>query len=141
MKNVTALASHEGDGTCLPFKQELGAAEMLTDELKGFLVRYGTALEHEGIHRQVALIKQWVESYRYGLLAADKLSVTGLDLLTNLRERLKLASDELHRLESEGGNLTHSSDITEADELRKAMLKLDKLIPSLEHMVHKDEWL
>ncbi len=117
-----------------PIAQQLAEAEELTNELKRLLVRYESALEHEGIRDQVATLERWMESYRHGLSAARKISENGASWLTELRESLKMAADELTRLEGEGGNPATKEQAAQAEEFLKASRKIDKVIPNIEHM-------
>lgn len=115
-------------------RQQLAEAEELTNELKRLLVRYESTLEHQGTREQVETLERWMESYRHGLSAARKISENGPQWLTELRENLKLAADELQRLEGEGGNPATKEQAAQAEELLKASLRIEKVIPNLEHI-------
>jgi hypothetical protein len=119
--------------------QQFSDAEQLTNELKRLLVRYEGALEQEGIRHEVETLERWMESYRRGLSAARKISEKGTSWLTDLRERLKLAAEELQRLEGEGGNPLDKNQAVQAEEFLKASLRIDKVIPNLDSMFHCDE--
>lgn len=122
-----------------PLDQQLCEAEQLTNELKRLLVKYEHALEQEGIREQVETLERWMESYRRGLSAARKISEKGTDWLTSLRERLKLAAEELNRLEGEGGNPPDKNQAVQAEEYLRASLKIDKVIPNMENIFNSEE--
>lgn len=116
-------------------EQQLEEAEGLTNELKRLLVRYENALEHEGIRHQVEILERWMESYRRGLSAAQKISESGTTLLIELREKLKLAAEELQRLEGEGGSPLTKEQINQTEEFLKASRRIDQVIPNVEHIL------
>ncbi len=115
-----------------PLDQQLCEAETLTNDLKRLLVKYENALEQEGIRHEVETLERWMESYRRGLSAARKISEKGPQWLTQLRERLKMAAEELQRLENEGGNPLDKSQAVQAEEYLRASLRIDKVIPNME---------
>lgn len=121
-----------------PLDQQLCEAEQLTNDLKRLLVKYENALEQEGIRGEVETLERWMESYRRGLSAARKISEKGTHWLTELRERLKLAAEELQRLENEGGNPLDKSQAVQAEEYLRASLRIDKVIPNMESMFHPE---
>ena len=121
-----------------PLDQQLCEAEQLTNELKRLLVKYENALEQDGIREQVETLERWMESYRRGLSAARKISEKGTDWLTDLRERLKMAAEELNRLEGEGGNPLDKSQAVQAEEYLRASLRIDRVIPNMESIFAHD---
>ncbi len=132
--NTTAANCTPCESVANPLDQQLCDAEQLTNELKRLLVKYENALEQEGIREQVETLERWMESYRRGLSAARKISEKGTDWLTDLRERLKMAAEELNRLEGEGGNPLDKSQAVQAEEYLRASLRIDKVIPNMESM-------
>jgi len=118
---------------------QLSEAEELTNQLKRLLVRYESALEQEGIRQQVETLERWMESYRRGLAAARKITENGASLLTQMRQRLKLAAEELQRLEGEGGNPASKEQAIEAEEFLKASRNIDQVLPNIEHIFCADE--
>ena len=115
---------------------ELRDVEALTNELKRLLVRHEKTLNEEGIRREVEVLERWLESCRRGLAAADKISGTGMEWLTHIRNHLKLAAEELHRLESEGGNPPSKEQAEKTEELIRAVGRIDKLMPDFEQIFH-----
>jgi hypothetical protein len=128
---ATTIANEEVSGA---IQQQMSDAEDLTNELKRLLVKYEPALQEEGIRKQVETLERWMEAYRHGLSAARKISENGTSWLTELRNRLKLAADELQRIESEGGNPATGEQASQAEEFLKASRRIDKVIPNIEHM-------
>lgn len=120
-----------------PHSQELYQVEELTNELKRLLVRHENTLEEEGIRQEVETLERWMESYRRGLAAAGKISGTGKEWLSNVRDHLKLAADEMHRLESEGGNPAGKEQAEKTEELLKAIRRIDKVIPDMDNLFGK----
>lgn len=139
MPNDTKKNTKEHEETCLALEQKFAEAEELTNELKRLLVKYEHALEQEGIREQVETLERWMESYRRGLSAARKLSENGAELLTEMQKRLKLAADELQRLEGEGGNPASKEQAQQAEEFLRASVKIDKVLPNLEQVFSTEE--
>lgn len=115
---------------------QLKDVEDLTAELKRLLVRHERTLEEEGIRHEVEVLERWMESYRRGLAAASKISENGMEWLSHLRNHLKLAVDELQRLEGEGGAPPSKQQLERMDELIKAVSRIDNVLPEFEHMFH-----
>lgn len=115
----------------------LEEVEHLANEMKRLLVRHEFALEHEGIRHQMETLERWMESYRRGLAAANKLSANGATWLGELRDQLKFAADEILRLEGEGGNPATGEQAVQAEELIKAVRRIDKVLPNIEHMFNQ----
>lgn len=115
-------------------QDQLSSVEELTNELKRLLVRHEAALDEEGIRQQVETLERWMESYRRGLAAAAKVSEHGPCWLNELKNRLQLAADELHRLEAEGGNPPSRDQAAQAEEFLKASRRIDKVLPAFEQI-------
>lgn len=115
-----------------PAPATLEEVEALTNELKRLLVLHQSTLEGEGIRHHVETMERWMESYRRGIAAAHKLSENAPGWLEQVRARLTLASDELQRLESEGGNPATAEQSAEADRIVKAVREMDTISAHLE---------
>ncbi|MBV8939867.1 MAG: hypothetical protein JO089_08550 [Alphaproteobacteria bacterium] len=133
--SAPAPPTAEDASHCLTALQsQLAQVEALTNELKRVLVHHEDTLEEEGIREQISTLERWAESYRRGLAAAGKISEKAPVWLSELKEKLKLAADELNRLEAEGGNPPSREQIAKADDLLSAMSHIDKVIPAVEHI-------
>lgn len=130
--------SHQAEESCSALNQQFAEAEELTNELKRLLVRNESTLEHEGLKEQVETLERWMESYRRGLSAARKISENGASLLTQMRDKLKLAADELHRLENEGGNPPSKEQAAQAEDFLKASRRIDRVLPNIEHIFSEE---
>lgn len=120
------------------FAQPLAEVEALSRDIKKLVSGSDSALEHQNIRTEMETLERWLESYRRGLSAANKLSLNGPELLQSIRNRLKLAVEEIQRLEGEGGNpATEEKNAAEVEELLKTSRKLEQLIPAIEQMFCK----
>jgi uncharacterized protein (DUF3084 family) len=128
------VETESGDSLSAQFSGQLTEVETLIHTLKRTLVHNEEALEHEGIRSDMERLERWLESYRHGLSAATKLATAGNEMMRNIRDRLKLAVEEMHRLEGEGGNPASKSQALEVEQLVAAERQLDALIPSIEQM-------
>jgi exonuclease VII small subunit len=112
---------------------EIDEVEKLTHEMKRLLVTHENALDEEGIRHELETLERWMESYRHGLSAANKISENGVVWLRDMRSRLQLAADEMQRMEGEGGTLsTDNAQADHAEQLRRAVHHIDEVLPSLE---------
>lgn len=114
------------------FEQPLAEAETLVNDIKRVLVRSESALENEGIRTEMEVLERWMESYRRGLSAANKLANSGGEILHKLEEQLKLAISEQQRLDDEGGNPPSKEQAAALEEVSKALRRLEGLIPVFE---------
>ncbi len=114
--------------------QKLHEVENLTNELKRLLVQHEVTLDEEGLRREVEILECWMESYRRGLAAANKISESGVGWLLQLSDRLKMAVEERQRLEGEGGNPASQEQIKKTEELLEAARRIDKAIPDVEQI-------
>jgi paraquat-inducible protein B len=105
----------------------------LGNDLKHLLVRSGRELAKGDAQEQVEQLERWIESYRRGLSAAQKIANSGIELLTKAREQLTLALDEQLRLEDEGGNPATKEQASQTEEITAAIRRLDRLIPTIEN--------
>lgn len=137
----TAPPEEHSQAECISAMQaQLQAVEELTFSLKALSVRYHQTLEEEGIAEQLATLERWAESYRRGLTAAQKMSSVGLPMLNELRDRMKLAAEEIQRLEDEGGNLAPSKEqAVKCDDMVRAVRRINELIPATEHLFSSTE--
>ncbi len=126
----TAEKTHEHSLSEL--SANLHEVESLTNDLMKLLVKNADTLRHEGIREPVEALERWVESYRRGLRAAQKLLENAPELLTEVRSRLTIASDELTRLESEGGNPPSKEEAERVDDINKALRRIDRIMPAIE---------
>jgi lysyl-tRNA synthetase class I len=131
MQNATVVENNQMETLT---QLELKNVEEMTNELKRLLVKNEKALDEHDTRHEVEVIERWMESYRRGLSAAHKLSETGTTWLVDLRDKLKLAADELIRLEGEGGNPSNKEQVERTEELLNAVRRIDKVLPEMQHM-------
>ncbi len=111
---------------------QLEEAESLMHEVRRLLVHSETALDAEGVKKQAETLEHWLESYRRGLAAAQKLSMNGDSFLHDMRERLKLSLEEIQRLEDEGGATPATKEQKQrVDDLTRAIGRIDHLSATL----------
>ncbi len=111
----------------------LTEVEQLMHEVRRLLVHSEGALDEEGISRQAQQLESWLESYRRGLSAAQKLSDNGKDFMESMRGRLALALDELHRLDDEGnGTDAPKEEAKRKEDLTRAIRRIDHLASALD---------
>jgi uncharacterized FlaG/YvyC family protein len=135
MMNATKV-SPSSDTINPAASQKLQEVEKLTNELKSLLVRHEVALNEEGIHREVEILERWMESYRRGLAAANKISASGIGWLSQLRDQLKMAAEEKQRLEDEGGNPATKEQMQKTHELFGLVKRLDKAIADIDQILN-----
>lgn len=111
---------------------EIAEAEALGNDLKRILVRSEQALVTGDARNNVEKLERWIESYRRGLSAAQKISENGSEMLQKTRDQLSLALDELLRLEDEGGNPPTKEHAGDTEELASAIRRIDRLMPVVE---------
>ncbi len=120
----------------------LEEAELLGLDLKKLLVRSQNELVRGNARDKVEQLERWVESYRRGLSAAYKISHSGVGMLIEARDQLRLALEEQLRLEDEGGNPATKEQAAQVEQLTAAVRRMDRLIPLIEgsfHAVHHPE--
>lgn len=105
----------------------------LGNDLKYLLVRSRTELAKGDAEQQVEQLERWIESYRRGLSAAQKIANSGIDLLIKAREQLTLALEERLRIEDEGGTPSTKEQASQTEEITAAIRRLDRLIPTIEN--------
>lgn len=121
--------------TSADWQSELADIDALTLDLKRLIVRHESELSEEGLQSDLEQLERWAMSYRRGISAALKLSALGPDWLNNLREKLKLAADELTRMDDEGPTANEdTSHHTRAEDLMQASRRIEHVIPSLQHL-------
>lgn len=111
---------------------EITEAEALAHELKRILVRSEQALAKGDARDTVEKLERWIESYRRGLAAAQKIADNGAEMLQKTRDQLHLALEELQRLEDEGGNTPTTDHANDCEDLAKAIKRIDQLMPVVE---------
>jgi hypothetical protein len=113
----------------------LNEADALMHDVRKLIVKSDEALTSVGVKDDMEIIERWVESYRRGLSAANKINTTGAEIIQKLQARLKLAADEILRLEGEGGNTeVDSEQQRHLEQLNKASSRFEKLIPQIEQI-------
>ncbi len=139
-KTVEQLNASSQDASLLGHHHhDMKEVEELANELKRLLVSHEDTLMEEGIRSEVEVLERWMESYRRGLSAARKISETGASLLGDLRNHLKLAIEERHRLEGEGGNPPTTAETRKIEDLTKTMSHIEAMLPNIEHVFHAME--
>jgi hypothetical protein len=128
-EHVTTMCNSTVEVATLPEIQE---AEALGNDLKRILVRSEYALLTGDARDNVEKLERWIESYRRGLSAAQKISDNGRDMLQKTRNQLRLSLDELLRMEDEGGNPPSKERISDSEEIATAIRRIDRLIPVVE---------
>jgi hypothetical protein len=126
--------SNNGNNIPLHVKNlpEISDVEELSNDLRRILVRSEGALLHGDTKTNVEQLERWIESYRRGLSAAQKISVSGVEMLHKTRDQLKLSLEELLRLEDEGGNPPTRDHVSDSEEIASAIRRIDRLIPTVE---------
>ena len=119
-----------------PTLPEIDQAEALANDLRSILVRSENALVKGDAKELVERLERWIESYRRGLSAAQKICDNGPEMLIKTREQLSLSLSELLRLEDEGGNppnpSTSPNQPSESEEITRAIQRIDRLLPVVE---------
>jgi len=129
-----ATPSDQAIETPNAIQQQLSDVDALTKDLKRLLVKGENALEKEGLREDVERLERWMVSYRNGLAAASKMCAGGTDLLCEIKDRLKLAAEELQRLEDEGGNPASREQMMQLEELVKATKLIDQVMPAVQNV-------
>lgn len=112
---------------------ELEEAESLAHSVRQILDRFEQELINGDGREHVEKLERWLESYLKGLYAAQKLSTDGAELLHKIRDQLKLALEERHRLVDEGGNPPpDKKQDAQLEEFAKAIRRIGQLIPTVE---------
>lgn len=123
-------ASMSAEHNALP---QLLEAEELSNVLKRILVRSENALAQGDARENIEKLERWIESYRRGMSAAQKISENGAEMLQKARDQLHLSLEELLRLEDEGGNPPSKENADQSEELAKAISRIDSLMPIVQH--------
>jgi len=106
----------------------LQETEMLIDELTHLMSRKIGAFEDESVHRELQVLERWRDCCRKGMVTPEAFCETSTVLLTTLHDRLKLAADELHRLEGEGGPPASREQSARTEDLLKAIRHIEKIL-------------
>lgn len=76
--------------------------EALHDQLCQLKTRYHECLEQESLVEEVDSLREWIESYLHGSIAAGEyLSEHGMILMDNIKSRLKCGCEEMQRIDEE----------------------------------------
>ena len=110
-----------------PTSVSLGEAETLVHEVRRLLVYSEEAMDDDSIKNRAETLERWLESYRRGLSAAQKISKNSESFLQEMRDRLKLSLEEIQRLDDEGGAPATPEQKQRMDELAKAISRIDHL--------------
>jgi hypothetical protein len=119
-----------------PLQEQMHEAQRLADELTLLLASYQPLLEREGIRDQVETLQYWAECYRNGLNAADQISQNAGTMVACLQERTKLATEELHRFEDDGGPVANKQQAAETEGMARVTKRLSQVAPSVENLTH-----
>jgi|GEM_PF-4389214 len=116
---------------------QLERVQALTGELKQLLGRDNSAFDDEIVHHQIDLLEYWMDCYRRNIITVGTFSGVSIALLNDLRARLKLAAEELQRLEDEGGNPATKEQAKKTDEVVKAVRRSEKLLSNIEELFNQ----
>ena len=105
-----------------PFKQDV----------KSLLSKCELTLEKEGLLDQAEKLEGCLDSYSRGILAARELTQTGIAHLYKMRDHLMQRSEDLQRLESEGGVPATPTQELEVAELNRALDRVEHLLRHLQ---------
>lgn len=107
-------------------------AEELVQEMRRLLVYSEKAFDDDSVKQRAQALERWLESYRRGLSAVQKIAKNSDAFLHEMRERLKLAMEELQRLEDEGGATPATADQKQRmEDITRAIRRIDHLTASL----------
>ncbi len=114
-------------GYIRPHDQSTGNLAVLTHTLERLLVRHQPVLKAEGMDRQVENLKRWLKGNRKDFMVGGNISETGTAWLLDLCDSLKLAVEERHRLESEGGLPATKEQTEQNEELLDIVRRIEKI--------------
>jgi hypothetical protein len=117
-----------------PDTLKLQQVQIVTDELKRLLQNNNTAFDDEVIRRQVDLLEHWMDCYRRDLFNVDTFSEASTALISDLRARLKLAAEEVQRLEDEGWAVPNREQLEENEEMLRAITRSEQLLMNIEEL-------
>ncbi len=129
--NTAAIDSTASASNFIPLS--LADAEELCASLKRISVRSEQALSQGDAREGIEQVERWVESYRRGLAAAQKISFSGIEMLKKTRDQLALSLEERMRLDDEGATPPTKEQSAETEELSRALRRIDTILPVLEH--------
>ena len=109
----------------------ISEAETLVHEVRRLLVYSESAMDDDSVKIRAETLERWLESYRRGLSAAQKISRNSESFLQEMRNRLKLSLEEMQRLDDEGGSPATAEQKQRMDELAKAIRRIDHLTTAL----------
>lgn len=86
------------------------ALDTLICELETMSKRYRTFLEQESLTGDVQCLHHWITSYKGGRLeAGEYIHEYGHALLSNIKNKLKLAEQDIQRMDGESPSIEHST--------------------------------
>lgn len=138
-RNQSGIADDDQGETAPHFVQQLQEAEALVSDFRKLLVQHESSLISEGVCEHLETLEYWLESYRRGLKAATKISTQGAEWLREAQQRLRLASEELQRLDAESPAAPPRDIAKKSDDYARAAKRVEALIPAVEQTVTKTE--
>ncbi len=113
--------------------KQMEEVEAVVRELQKLLVRHELRLDAEGVRERLLTLERWAETFRRGLKAAGKISEMGPQWLREAQDKLRLAADELQRMDDESPAESSTDNAKKAEEYLRATRRIDKLIPAVDH--------
>lgn len=123
----------------ISFEQEMKEVSVLAEKLNGLLKQYKSLLTTEGAANKLKLLQQWSETYHTGLSAAQALSANANEWINDISERTRLAAEEVHRLENEGGPPPTEEQANKAEALLKASHKFNQMASKIDEKFGSDD--
>lgn len=106
--------------------------ENLLQEVHSLLVHSENPLNEDDAKSQAETLEQWLESFRRGLSAAEKIINNSEVLLNEVRKRLTLALEEIQRWDDEGNGVPIPKvQKQRMDAISRAIERIDHLIGSI----------
>ncbi len=115
-------------------KQEVGHVENLIHELKYLIEHHSPLPAEEAIRGEIVVLESWLDSYRRGVQAIHDFPGKDMQWLHDLHDHLKLSAEEMQRLENESSNFANKEQAEKTEQLLKAALHLEKLMPEIDEI-------
>ena len=90
----------------------------------------------KNISRELEVLGRWNAYYHKNLVTLEAFSETCMIVLANLRDRLKLALEEMQRLEGEGGPTASKEQVEKNEALVKAIRRIETLLNKNSNTAH-----